>query len=489
MNEILLPEPPLLFARALAIRIPTPQETPLFLKAANEHFPLSDESRHLKRIRPFKLPISSDDDNTTAVVSSAAEPVLELLLLVVNGTDDHLHQDAANSTAKSSPLIQNGTPLSEDEVEGILARILPPCRSSLRSFSSTIGTGRGRTTARGTSEDGHYTPASPSSTAESKGAELQFHFTTVPCSAPRREPEKWLEANRVWPLTTPKPPPVELPTEAEVKEATRIMREFVLPLCDGLLRIVDGATRVTHVPRKAIQTSLHQGSCAACGDKPTSATQRYPLLDLVAVVVNSSTGMVVSTSEGCTTMRVDNRIATAPYGGAAFSCFSPSLLCSASAESKAVTSSCMVLEHPVMYALKALSQRSFAEHSTAHATRTDSGADTDRDEQPSRQVADFSSPYLANELDLYVTYEPCVMCAMALVHSRIRHVYFLFGNPTHGGVGGRFHVHSIPSLNHHFRGFHCTLAAEEYCSLPTTDAAEVIQNGSSAVGTAHRTKK
>lgn len=32
--------------------------------------------------------------------------------------------------------------------------------------------------------------------------------------------------------------------------------------------------------------------------------------------------------------------------------------------------------------------------------------------------------YYAKELTLFIYYEPCIMCAMALVHSRIKEVYY-----------------------------------------------------------------
>ncbi|KAI8819403.1 cytidine deaminase-like protein [Fimicolochytrium jonesii] len=43
--------------------------------------------------------------------------------------------------------------------------------------------------------------------------------------------------------------------------------------------------------------------------------------------------------------------------------------------------------------------------------------------------------------DLYVTVEPCVMCASALRHLNIRKVYFGCGNDKFGGCGSVFAVH------------------------------------------------
>lgn len=44
--------------------------------------------------------------------------------------------------------------------------------------------------------------------------------------------------------------------------------------------------------------------------------------------------------------------------------------------------------------------------------------------------------------DLYVTVEPCVMCASALKQYRIRSVYFGCANDRFGGTGGVLSLHS-----------------------------------------------
>lgn len=54
-----------------------------------------------------------------------------------------------------------------------------------------------------------------------------------------------------------------------------------------------------------------------------------------------------------------------------------------------------------------------------------------------------------NECDLYVTKEPCVMCAGALVHVRIRRVIFGCSDPRSGAGGGLLNLLQHPALNHH----------------------------------------
>ena len=53
------------------------------------------------------------------------------------------------------------------------------------------------------------------------------------------------------------------------------------------------------------------------------------------------------------------------------------------------------------------------------------------------------------DCDLYITKEPCVMCAGALVHVRMRRVVFGCADPRSGGGGGIINLLQHPALNHH----------------------------------------
>ena len=53
------------------------------------------------------------------------------------------------------------------------------------------------------------------------------------------------------------------------------------------------------------------------------------------------------------------------------------------------------------------------------------------------------------DCDLYVTKEPCPMCAGAIVHCRIRRVIFGCSDPKGGAAGGGFiNLLQQPTLNH-----------------------------------------
>ena len=60
--------------------------------------------------------------------------------------------------------------------------------------------------------------------------------------------------------------------------------------------------------------------------------------------------------------------------------------------------------------------------------------------------------YLLNNLDVYLKTEPCIMCSMALVHSRVNRVFYIKENE-YGALGTLFSLHCEPSLNHKFLVF------------------------------------
>jgi len=52
------------------------------------------------------------------------------------------------------------------------------------------------------------------------------------------------------------------------------------------------------------------------------------------------------------------------------------------------------------------------------------------------------------DCDLYVTKEPCPMCAGAIVHARLRRVIFGCGDAKGGAAGGLLNLLQMPGLNH-----------------------------------------
>jgi len=58
------------------------------------------------------------------------------------------------------------------------------------------------------------------------------------------------------------------------------------------------------------------------------------------------------------------------------------------------------------------------------------------------------SSYRLTDTTLYVTLEPCVMCASAIVHARVRRVVFGAWDPRAGAAGSIVDVFGLPGLNH-----------------------------------------
>src|SRR5213596_4044353 len=52
------------------------------------------------------------------------------------------------------------------------------------------------------------------------------------------------------------------------------------------------------------------------------------------------------------------------------------------------------------------------------------------------------------DCDLYVTKEPCAMCAGAIVHVRLRRLIFGCADPRAGAAGSIINLLQLPSLNH-----------------------------------------
>lgn len=74
--------------------------------------------------------------------------------------------------------------------------------------------------------------------------------------------------------------------------------------------------------------------------------------------------------------------------------------------------------------------------------------------KPGSKRPHISDDYLCCNYDVVMTHEPCVMCAMALVHSRVRLVAYRYPDTEFGGFGGKLSLHTCSSLNHQVRVLH-----------------------------------
>ncbi|KAA8498839.1 putative inactive tRNA-specific adenosine deaminase-like protein 3 [Porphyridium purpureum] len=70
------------------------------------------------------------------------------------------------------------------------------------------------------------------------------------------------------------------------------------------------------------------------------------------------------------------------------------------------------------------------------------------------QVGPEMAQYVCTGLDCFVLREPCVMCAMALTHSRIRRVFFAFARTASSGGFYDASIHEVKELNHRYYAIH-----------------------------------
>jgi tRNA(adenine34) deaminase len=70
------------------------------------------------------------------------------------------------------------------------------------------------------------------------------------------------------------------------------------------------------------------------------------------------------------------------------------------------------------------------------------------------------------DCDLYVTLEPCAMCAAAISFARIRRLYYGADDPKGGGVAHGARVYSHPTCHH---------APDIYCGLADVEAAALLR--------------
>lgn len=77
-----------------------------------------------------------------------------------------------------------------------------------------------------------------------------------------------------------------------------------------------------------------------------------------------------------------------------------------------------------------------------------------------RAAAHHEHNYRLEGCDVFVTLEPCAMCAGAMLHARVRRVVFGAFEPKTGAAGSMLNLFEHPGLNHHATCTSGVLASE-----------------------------
>lgn len=84
-----------------------------------------------------------------------------------------------------------------------------------------------------------------------------------------------------------------------------------------------------------------------------------------------------------------------------------------------------------------------------------------------RRGADAVGDERLSGADLYVTLEPCTMCAAAISFARIRRLYYGAEDPKGGGVDSGVRFYAQPTCHH---------APEVYSGIGETEAARLLRD-------------
>lgn len=90
-------------------------------------------------------------------------------------------------------------------------------------------------------------------------------------------------------------------------------------------------------------------------------------------------------------------------------------------------------------------------HSILNLTRKVGEASFNQSEEfASDELLQNGSNYLLTSRILFSTHEPCIMCSMALLHSRVAKMIYLIPMHTTGGCGGSTCLPRLEGVNHRF---------------------------------------
>ena len=214
---------------------------------------------------------------------------------------------------------------------------------------------------------------------------------------PPLTPEEWDQYNNVWPLSTPRCVDPQRPlrdiSRHEVLELMRTAFQLGTQSVQHNSYLPIGRLLFDPIRRKIVSSPLcelpaRSPHAALYGFSPTSDTQIPHFIDSPQVSLEGNTSLLD------------------PFAG------------NTDFSKDVHTKRCEVLSHPVFRALHLANE----------------------------QIRDTHNHYLCTGCDLYTTHEPCMLCAMAATHSRVRRVFYAIESPGHA----LDRLRNTRPLNHHF---------------------------------------
>lgn len=109
-------------------------------------------------------------------------------------------------------------------------------------------------------------------------------------------------------------------------------------------------------------------------------------------------------------------------------------------------------KHPLRHAITNVIKK-VANHASSEASPSTSSTGRENAVFNSNNVPGATSNaghYLLTGLTLFITHEPCIMCSMALLHSRVKEVIYLYSMQSTGGCGSVVCLPTLPGVNHRF---------------------------------------
>lgn len=76
-------------------------------------------------------------------------------------------------------------------------------------------------------------------------------------------------------------------------------------------------------------------------------------------------------------------------------------------------------------------------------------------------------PYLCTGYWVFLLQEPCSLCAMALLHSRVGKIFYGMANVSSGVLGSKTVLHSLPGLNHRY---------QVWCGILESECTQMTEN-------------